>query len=219
MPVRKIGLCYRSVSGRVPMGKGRPGVQVESTLERDFVLLCRFDPSVASVEEQPVRIEYGDADGCARSYVPDFLVTYKGGRPAPRLIEIKYSTDPMLVSGQLEGRFAAARAYARRQGWRFELGTEREVRTPRLENATFLLPFRGRSIAAGLREGLRAVLQKGGPKSIVSLADEVAEALGLSRPEVLPGIWTMVAEFKMAVDLDRPLTMSSLVTLAKEKRP
>jgi len=219
MSVRKIGLCYRSVSGRVPMGKGRPGVQVESTLERDFALLCRFDPSVVGIEEQPVRIEYDDADGHARSYVPDFLVTYRGGRPVPRLVEIKYSTDPMLISGQLDGRFAAARAYARRQGWRFQVVSELEVRTPRLENATFLLPFRGRPVAAGLREALRLALRKGGPKSVASLADEVAVALGLSRPEVLPGIWTMVAEFQVTADLDCPLTMNSLVTQAKEKRP
>lgn len=220
MPVRKIGLCYRSVSGRVPMGKGRPGVQVESTLERDFALLCRFDPSVVGIAEQPVRIEYDDGDGRARSYVPDFLVTYRSGRPVPRLVEIKYSTDPMLISGQLDGRFAAARTYARRQGWRFQVMSELEIRTPRLENATFLLPFRGRSNAAGLRDGLRAALRKGGQKNVASLADEVATALGLSRPEVLPGIWTMVAEFEVAVDLDRPLTMSTtLVALAKEKRP
>lgn len=86
--------------------------------------------------------------------------------------------------------------------------TELEIRTPRLEDATFLLPFRGRSIAAGLRNGLRSALRKGGQKSVASLADEVASALGLSRPDVLPGIWTMVAEFEVAVDLDRPLTMS-----------
>lgn len=219
MPVRKIGLCYRSVSGRVPMGKGRPGVQVESTLERDFALLYRFDPSVAGIEEQPVRIEYDDADGRVRSYVPDFLVTYRGGRPLPRLVEIKYSTDPMLISGQLDGRFAAARAYARRQGWRFQVVTELEIRTPRLENATFLLPFRGRPISAGLRESLRSALRKGGPKSVASLADEVAAALGLSRPEVLPAIWTLVAEFQVTADLDCPLAMNNLVTQAKEKRP
>ncbi|WP_239988687.1 TnsA endonuclease N-terminal domain-containing protein [Paramagnetospirillum kuznetsovii] len=219
MPVRKIGLCYRSVSGRVPMGQGRPGVQVESTLERDFALLCRFDSAVVGIEEQPVRIEYDDADGRARSYVPDFLVTYRGGRPVPRLVEIKYSTDPMLVSGQLDGRFAAARTYARRQGWRFQVVTEREIRTPRLENATFLLPFRGRPVAAGLREALRSVLRKGGPNSVASLADEVAAALGLSRPEVLPSLWTLVAEFEVTADLDCPLTMSALVTPAKEKRP
>lgn len=218
MPVRKIGLCYRSVSGRVPMGKGRLGVRVESTLERDFALLCRFDPSVALIEEQPVRIEYNDADGRTRSYVPDFLVNHRGGRPMPRLVEIKYSTDPMLVSGQLEERFAAASAFARRQGWRFEVVTELDLRTPRLENATFLLPFRGRSVAPDLREGLRMALGPAGRKSVVSLADEVADALGLRRPEVLPGIWSMVAAFEVAADLDRPLTMNTFVTLAKEKR-
>lgn len=217
MPVRKIGLCYRSVSGRVPMGRGRPGVQVESTLERDFALLCRFDPSVAGIEEQPVRIEYHDAAGRARSYVPDFLVNHRGGRPMPRLVEIKYSTDPMLVSGQLEKRFAAASAFARHQGWRFEVVTEREIRTPRLENATFLLPFRERSIAPELRESLRMALRLAGRKSVVSLADEVADALGLGRPEVLPGIWSMVAAFEVSADLDRPLTMNTVVTSAREK--
>nr|WP_322096759.1 hypothetical protein [Paramagnetospirillum marisnigri] len=30
-----------------------------------------------------MRIEYDDADGRVRSYVPDFLVTYRGGRPVP----------------------------------------------------------------------------------------------------------------------------------------
>lgn len=219
MPVRKIGLCYRSVSGRVPMGRGRPGVQVESTLERDFALLCRFDPSVALLEEQPVRIQYHDADGRARSYVPDFLVNHRGGRPMPRLVEIKYSTDPMLVSGQLEGRFAAARAFARSQGWRFEVVTEREIRTPWLENATFLLPFRGRLIAPDLRKALHAALRTAGGQGIAVLADEVAKTLGLSRPEVLPGIWTLVAEFEVAADLDRPLTMNTFVTLATEERP
>ena len=46
MPVRKIGLCYRSVGGRVPMGAGKRAVAVESTLERDFALLQRFDRDV-----------------------------------------------------------------------------------------------------------------------------------------------------------------------------
>ncbi|WP_068432060.1 heteromeric transposase endonuclease subunit TnsA [Magnetospirillum sp. XM-1] len=195
------------------MGQGGPGVQVESTLERDFALLCRFDPSVAGIEEQPLRIEYDDADGRARSYVPDFLVAYRSARSVPRLVEIKYSTDPMLISGQLDGR-----AYARRHGWRFQVVTELEIRTPRLENATFLLPFRGRPVAPDLREALRSALRDGGQKNVASLADEMAVALGLNRPEVLPGIWTMVAEFKVMTDLDRPLTMSSLVALAKEKR-
>ncbi len=108
MPVRRIGLCYRSVSGRVPMGVGRPTVQVESTLERDFVLLQRFDPGVVGIEEQPYRIAYRDPGGGKRTYVPDFLVTYRHG--LPKLVEVKFSTDPALVAGKLEPRFEAAQA-------------------------------------------------------------------------------------------------------------
>lgn len=219
MPVRKIGLCYRSVSGRVPMGEGRPTVLVESTLERDFALLCRFDPMIAGIEEQPVRIEYRDADGPARSYVPDFLVSYRDGRRARRLVEVKYSTDPMLVAGQLEERFAAARAYARHQGWRFEVVTEREIRTPRLENITFLLPFRDRAVDADLHAQLLAILANGASISVQESADAVAQSLGLDRVQVLPSLWTMVAMRDVGVNLDMPLTMNSRLYLAKEKRP
>src|SRR5687768_13725485 len=102
MPVRKIGLCYRSVGGRVPMGAGRAAVAVESTLERDFALLQRFDPDVAGLEEQPVRIDYLVGRGTRHRYVPDFLVTYRDIARPPRLIEVKYSTDPHLLAGSLE---------------------------------------------------------------------------------------------------------------------
>ncbi len=132
MPVRKIGLCYRSVSGRVPMGAGRASVAVESTLERDFALLQRFDRDVADIEEQPVRIEYRVGQGTKRHYVPDFLVTHRDVVRSPRLVEVKYSTDPHLVSGALEERFAAARTFAAERGWVFALVTEKDIRTPRL---------------------------------------------------------------------------------------
>lgn len=128
MPVRRIGLCYRSVSGRVPMGNGRRSVVVESTLERDFALLQRFDPTVATVEEQPVRVEYRTAGGSRRSYVPDFLVTHQRSALSTKLVEVKFSTDPALVSGALDERFAAARAFASARGWSFEVVTEKHIR-------------------------------------------------------------------------------------------
>jgi hypothetical protein len=39
-------------------------------------------------------------------------------------------------------KFRAAQRYARQQGWRFRLVTERHMRTPYLENAKFLRPYR-----------------------------------------------------------------------------
>lgn len=218
MPVRRIGLCYRSVSGRVPMGAGRPSVAVESTLERDFAILQRFDRDVAAVEEQPVRIEYRDASGVRRRYVPDFLVQYRGAGCPPVLVEVKFSTDPALVSGRLEDRFAAARAYARQRGWTFAVMTEQAIRTPRLGNATFLLSYRSRVPNPGLRA--RALMALGSEYATVdALAEDLAGAIGTRREHVLPTLWTMVARFEMITDLDCPLTMRSQLHLPERGLP
>lgn len=204
MPVRQIGLRYRSVSGRVPMGRGRRAVAIESTLERDFALLQRFDPTVIEIEEQPVRIRYGKG----RGYVPDFLVRYADPTRPPLLVEVKFSTDPALLSGQLEERFEAARQYAHSQGWFFKVVTEVEIRTPRLENATFLLPYRARKISLQTRGAIIESLSKA--RTIGALA----EATGL-----LPDIWTLVACFELLADLDAPLTMRSPLRLPERKLP
>lgn len=209
MPVRRVGLCYRSVSGRVPMGNGRRAVSVESTLERDFALLQRFDPTVATVEEQPVRVEYRTTGGFHRFYVPDFLVTHQQ-RPglSTKLVEVKFSTDPALVSGALDERFAAALVFASARGWSFEVVTEKHIRTPRLGNATFLLPYRQRPADPGIRARLLMALRSG-PATVEALADEVVGERG----RTLPTLWGMVARFEIGADLDRSLTMRSQLYL------
>lgn len=211
MPVRRIGLCYRSVSGRVPMGNGRRAVAVESTLERDFALLQRFDPTVATVEEQPVRVEYRTSGGARRVYVPDFLVTHQRPSLSTQLVEVKFSTDPALVSGALDERFAAARAFVSARGWSFEVVTEKHIRTPRLGNATFLLPYRQRLADAGIRARLLMALRSG-PATVEALADV---AIG-DRGRTLPTLWGMVARFEIGADLDRPLTMRSPLFLPEK---
>lgn len=211
MPVRKIGLCYRSVGGRVPMGRGQRGVNVESTLERDFVLLARFDPAAIGIEEQPVRIPWAPG----RSYVPDFLVTYGDGRSAD-LVEVKYSTDKALLAGALEARFDAARTYAADRAWRFRVVTEREIRTPRLANIRFLLPFRDRPANPGLVVRLRALLHAQGALSVAALADLAGDGPE-GRAHVLPTLWRALAQGELAADLEQPLTMLSILTLPTER--
>ena len=216
MPVRRIGLCCRSVGGRVPMGLGKPLVRVESTLERDFALLQKFDPAVLSLEEQPVRIAFRSADGISRSYVPDFLVRYRDAVRQPRLVEVKYASDPGLVSGALDERFAAARAYASIQGWSFELVTDADIRTPYLANVTFLLPYRTRMTNPDITGALHAALRLGGPQTVRSLADDVAQASGLSVETVLAAVWVLVVTSQLRTDLHRPLSMNSLIHLLQE---
>ncbi len=208
MPVRRIGLCYRSVSGRVPMGDGRRPVAVESTLERDFALLQRFDPKVATIEEQSVRVEYRTTGGSRRFYVPDFLVTLRRPGLSTKLVEVKFSTDPALLSGALDERFAAARAFASARDWSFEVVTEKRIRTPQLGNATFLLPYRQRPVDASIRARLLMALRSG-PATV----EELADVAGGDRGRTLPTLWGMVARFEIGANLDRPLTMRSQLYL------
>lgn len=192
------------------MGGGRRTVAVESTLERDFALLQRFDGDIVGLEEQPVRISYRDAAGVKRSYVPDFLVTCRQG--APKLVEVKFSNDPALVAGELEPRFAAARTYSAARGWSFHLATEADIRTPRLGNATFLLPFRQRPADSALRARILLAIQAR-PRAVEWLVATVSTDTGCDRAQVLSSLWGMVARFELAADLDRPLTMQSHLKL------
>ena len=219
MPVRRIGLCYRSVGGRVPMGRGKPMVRVESTLERDFALLQKFDPAVLSLEEQPVRIAFHSADGKNRSYVPDFLVRYRDAASAPRLVEVKYATDPDLASGAMDERFAAAKTYASTQGWSFELVTDADIRTLYLANATFLLLYRTRMIDPDITGQLFAALRHGGPQSVRSLVDDVAQVIGTGAETVLAAVWALVARFQLQANLHQPLSMNSQIQLPQEDKP
>ncbi|WP_247877898.1 TnsA endonuclease N-terminal domain-containing protein [Azospirillum sp. TSO22-1] len=182
---------------------------VESTLERDFALLQRFDPAVAGIEEQPVRIEYRVGQGTKRHYVPDFLVTYQDAARPTRLVEVKYSTDQHLLTGSLEERFAAARDYAAERGWVFALVTEKEIRTPRLENATFLLPFRDRPPDPAFRDRMLEATGRE-PVTVQELADLVAGDAG-DRARVLPSLWALVARFEIMADLDQPITMRTVL--------
>jgi len=193
------------------MGDGRRAVAVESTLERDFALLQRFDPKVAAVEEQPVRVGYRTTGGACRFYVPDFLVTYQRPGLSIKLVEVKFSTDPALVSGALDERFAAARAFASARGWSFEVVTETHIRTPRLGNAIFLLPYRQRPADTGIRARLLMALRSG-PATVEALIN----VAGGDRGRTLPTIWGMVARFEIGADLDRPLTMRSQLFLPEK---
>lgn len=206
MPVRHIGLCYRSVSGRIPRGAGRRAIMVESTLERDFVLLQQFDPDVAGIEEQPVKIP------CGRSfYIPDFLVHYHDPARPPWLVEIKYASDSALLAGELEAKFTAARTYAADQGWRFGLVTDQDIRTPYLTNITFLLPYRKRHIDPRLRLSLFGHA----PMNVQQLAAHVAHQAAMEVPQVIAAIWGLVARRELGADLHHPLTTQSIIGEAR----
>lgn len=216
-PIRKIGLGRRALAGMIPTDKqGEPAVaRFESSLERDFYVLLEFDPYVTRWDPQPLRLQV--APGLP-SYVPDALVSYvpsNGDAHAEYrvLYEIKYREELKNQWATLKPRFMAARRYARSQGWRFKLITEREIRgTDLLWNAKFLLPYVHDSVSEGehalLTKMLRR-LEQATPSTLLSACatDPWEQA------RLLNALWHLVAIRDIGCDLGLKLTMHSEIWL------
>lgn len=209
MPVRKIKKNYRNVTGVSSATKAVGDAEFESTLERDFLRLLEFSSEVQSFEVQPVTLNWQDDAGANRRYTPDVSVAFCAalGR-APWLCEVKYRADLRKNWAELRPKFRQAIRYARERGWRFKLMTEVEIRTPTLEAAKFLLPYRRREGSSDQLNrilGLLQVLQKTTPGDLIQQLAPDPTGQG----EWLPLVWKLIAQFQIGVDFQRPLTMTS----------
>lgn len=212
MPVRRIPIGRRSLTGAHNWDPRALGVTFESSLERDFITLMLFEPTVASIEEQPVKIRFSH-DDASRRYIPDFLVDFTN--QASRLIEIKFSEELRSKAEELVPKFDAAESYAAERGWLFEVWSELEIRTTRLANAKFLLPFNRYEPDAGLAARLLRFFQTS--QASFASTEEALRACWDDEAERARGLhtlWTLVARRRLVTDFDQPLTANSYLRLA-----
>lgn len=210
MPVRNIPLSHRShIIGHQPFAPGLKAISHESSLERDFVTLARFDPEVVSIEEQPVAVTWRQ-DGRNHRYTPDYRVVRKGGRID--LVEVKYRADLKANWPKYRRPYEVAREWALANGMRFRIVTDRGIRCPRLDNAKRLLPRINDPIDGIIEGRFLRLLASGQPVAFSALVEQVVS------PEhapaaVLATLWTLIARRHVAVDLDAPVTGTTLLTL------
>ena len=207
MPARSIPKNYRNITGIAAHTKADGQPAYESSLERDFITLLEFSPEVTAFEVQPVTIEWLDPSGTDRSYTPDTLVRFGRSRK-PLLCEIKYRSDLKKGWTTFRPKFKAAIRHARQQGWRFKIITEKEVQTPKLLNARFLLRYRNQIPDADIMQMIFEHLQElreSTPNGLIQTIhrDEWNQA------RLIPAIWYLVATFQVGADLDQSLNMNS----------
>jgi len=214
MPVRKIPKSRQRVRSLVVDSKRDLITRSESSLERDFFILMRYDLNVLKYEGQPVKIPYRTG-GEDKSYTPDALVEFKSDfLPAknmrPWLCEIKYEEDLKENKSEYEPKFKAARRYARERGWEFKIFTEKEIRTPYLDNVKFLTQYRNIESDTNFESLIL--------KTLYELKETDPESLLMAifrdkwnRAELIPTLWHLVTVKRIGVDLNLPLTMSSRI--------
>jgi hypothetical protein len=202
------------MTGMVASRKNDRMTGFESSLERDFLLILDFDRRVERYEEQPVIIEYISSEGRSRTYTPDVLVYYlqdlTGCDMSPLLCEVKYREDLFANWKEIKPKIRAGRSYARAKGWRFKIITEREVRTPYLDNVRFLRQYR--RIEANdvdtrlLLDTLREVRETD-PESVLAAIHQDK----VRRAELLPTLWFLLTDGQIEADLTQPLTMRTRI--------
>lgn len=209
-PVRKIGMNSRSVTGFVP-GLGA----YESSLERDVMELLRFDPNVQEFIPQPLTIQYRDKSQRLLPYTPDGLIHFAGKQSEPILFEVKYREDFRRDWKALMPKFRAAKAFCQSKGWRFEVFTEREIRTPYLANAKFLWEYRERMPEPELTSHILQILADLETTDPEVLLCALCSDPG-NRALMIPHIWHLIAVGDIGCDLNTPLTMHSPIWPVKE---
>jgi hypothetical protein len=207
--VRPLKPARRALTGRVTLSDGaRAGY--ESSLERDWLFALDFDWRVRKIQEQPYTVHY-TYEGQKRRYTPDVLAEFDDGKTTWTVVyEVKAHQDLRDNWAAQRPRYKAAVKDCRLKGWKFRIVTERDIRTPYVENIKFLRRYR--SINEQMLHQLPLLT------TLHALGDTTPQALIAATwqdPErqmaALPELWRLVAHRRIAASLLEPLTMATKI--------
>jgi hypothetical protein len=198
-----------------------PEVEFQSSIERDFIVLCRNAAEVIDLKWEPFVIEYFDVrKGCWRSYTPDYLMTLLSstGKIFQRLVEVKTAKDCDRTYKANTVKYAAAEQWASQQpAARFWVATDQWMAGIGLPNIKRIDAVRDRTMPDELLTKLgKLFLNKNW--LILSAILEQANPENLPADMIVPCLLKLVSNNQLHFDLDKPLTVETKFHVG-ESRP
>jgi hypothetical protein len=219
MKNRKIGYTYGSVSGVCSFRKEK-SIAFESTLERDLITLISFNDSVSDIIEQPLTIEYTNANGRETTYTPDFLVHFKqpettifNTKHKSLLIEVKPRNILRKNFQQLKPKFKIAMKYAQQNDMIFKIYDEGRIRGEYFRNISFLKRYQNLKYDESEEQRILEYLEMVGNTAIDHII-EYLYATSVQKGIALGHIWHLMANKKIVCLFDEPLNQSTVVWLS-----
>ena len=196
MPVRKVSNRGGNVVGRFPSLKMGRMIAFESLLERDFIYLLDYDAHVERFEEQPLTIEYVEADRPLH-YTPDFQVLEAG-----QCVLVECKPESFVESADNQRKFAVAREWCAARGWNFRVVTDTQIRAGfRLNNVKRLTPYARLVLDPVLSYRIEDCLRDG---ASVWTLQTLVQALSPDAPDrVIAGVLHLVFHHRLEMPLDR----------------
>lgn len=208
---RNIPLKEFSLSGTITSTKNNSPIEYESSLERDFICLLEFDKEVVKYCEQPINLKKDNI-----FYTPDFYIEYLDGKK--EIVEVKYSDDLLVNYDKYRKKFDIAKDYCDENNIFFKILSEADIRNEYLENAKFLLRFKGNfclkfSVTLDHQADillLKANLKKLRTSSPKLLLDNSTSCFS-KRAELTHILWMLVSLGEIKTDLNVKLNMNSKI--------
>ncbi len=206
---RKIDTSNLSLTGAIYSLKQNNSVEFESSLERDYINILEYNNDVVEYIEQPIKIEYFE-DDVRRTYIPDFWAKYNNGQE--EIIEIKYLEELNKNEPQLINKHFQANLFCENNNLTFKVLTEKDIRTPYLENAKFLLYYRTKEKMIE-NNHINLILNILGKYRCISVI-EMVENLSRDKyvqAEYLFTLWYLISINLIGFDQKKTLSMKSII--------
>jgi hypothetical protein len=167
-----------------------------------------FDNTVERYVVQPVTIQYY-INNKRSKYTPDIAVYYVTAlNRLPLLVEIKYAEELQKKKVELERKFTAARQYGKENGFEFKVFTEKEIRTPYLDNVKFLGRYLLQKIEVPLAQSIVSRFDHQDKFRVQELIENDKDKM---RPQLLYTTWQLLAQNILSCNLHEKLSMATVL--------
>lgn len=183
----------------------------ESLLERDYIRLLEFDPTVIRYESQPLVIDYA-YKGKIYKYYPDFKIITTDH--SARLVEVKPSK--FINKPENRVKFEVGKRYCEQYGWTFQVVTEEQIRPGFLQYN--LCKIRKTPEVLTSKSICLQILRNLAKREICTIKELREMCDEIDKSDFFRCLYFLIYHHKIITDLiNEKLSVNSLITLAKNE--
>ncbi len=215
MPVRKVSNRGGNVIGSFPSLIKGEKIMYESTIERDYVFVLKFDPFVLTYRAQPMVITGTDTEGNAHTYTPDFLVVRTDRK---EIVECK--PEELLDHPHTRQQIQLGEAWAAANNHQFVIVTDTELRKDHtLANLKLLWRFCRTTVPTAMLASCIAHLKAQSKgiafEDVARFLASLADTSEMQHPyRQAPFIYSMLFHHILQADLTRPISPATILWLS-----
>lgn len=192
-----------SIRGDFPSLKLGRMVRYTSTIERDLLYFLEYRKSVRWYEEQPMTIEWQQADGPLRHYTPDYEIHES---------DIKYLAEckpvEKLNAAHAQQQREIGKAWCEANHYQFVTYTDTELRAGHeLENLKLFWRYARLKHTSSMHEHILRITNL---HTFITIS-ELSQMLGMALEAMVPNVCCLLFHQELYMDMNKPFSVTATV--------